>query len=35
MKILITSDSTCALSREEAKKIGLPILPLNVIVDGT
>lgn len=34
MKILVTSDSTCALSREEAQKIGLPILPLNVIVDG-
>lgn len=34
MKILVTSDSTCALSREEAEKIGLPILPLNVIVDG-
>ncbi len=34
MKILVTSDSTCALSRAEAEKIGLPILPLNVIVDG-
>lgn len=34
MKILITSDSTCSLSRVEAEKIGLPILPLNVIVDG-
>ena len=34
MKILVTSDSTCALARDEAEKIGLPILPLNVIVDG-
>ncbi len=34
MKILITSDSTCALDRKEAEKIGLPILPLNVIADG-
>lgn len=34
MKILITSDSTCSLPRTEAEKIGLPILPLNVIVDG-
>lgn len=34
MKILVTSDSTCALARSEAEKIGLPILPLNVIVDG-
>ncbi len=33
-KILISCDSTCALPRDEAKKIGLPILPLNVIVDG-
>lgn len=34
MKILVTSDSTCALDRQEAEKIGLPILPLNVIVNG-
>lgn len=33
-KIIISCDSTCALPRDEAKKIGLPILPLNVIVDG-
>lgn len=34
MKILVTSDSTCALERKEAEKIGLPILPLNVIANG-
>lgn len=33
-KIVVTSDSTCSLPREEAAKIGLNILPLNVIVDG-
>lgn len=33
-KIIVTSDSTCALPREVAAKIGLNILPLNVIVNG-
>lgn len=33
-KIAVTSDSTCALSLDKAKEIGLKILPLNVIVDG-
>ncbi len=33
-KRIVTSDSTCAISRKDAEKIGLPILPLNVIVDG-
>jgi len=33
-KLIVTSDSTCAISRAEAEKIGLPIMPLNVIVDG-
>lgn len=33
-KIAVTSDSTCALSRVDAAKIGLEILPLNVIVDN-
>lgn len=33
-KLIISSDSTCAISRADAEKIGLPILPLNVIVDG-
>lgn len=33
-KVLVTSDSTCSLPRSEAEKIGLPILALNVIVDG-
>ncbi len=33
-KIIITSDSTCALPRDEAAKIGLNILPLNAIVNG-
>ncbi len=34
MKIAISSDSTCAISQKEAKKLGIYILPLNVIVDG-
>lgn len=34
MKIAISSDSTCAISRQEAKEIGVYIFPLNVIVDG-
>lgn len=34
MKIAISSDSTCAISQNEAKEIGIYILPLNVIVDG-
>ena len=34
MKIAISSDSTCAISQEEAKEMGIYILPLNVIVDG-
>jgi DegV family protein with EDD domain len=33
-KRIVTSDSTCAISRKDAAKIGLPILPLNVIIDG-
>lgn len=31
---IVTSDSTCAISRKDAEKMGLPILALNVIVDG-
>ena len=34
MKIAISSDSTCAISQQEAKEMGIYILPLNVIVDG-
>lgn len=34
MKIAISSDSTLALTQKEAKKLGIYILPLNVIVDG-
>ena len=34
MKIAITADTTCALSKAEIKELGLHILPLNVIVDG-
>lgn len=34
MKIAISADSTCAISQNESKKIGIYILPLNVIVDG-
>ena len=34
MKIAISSDSTCAISQAKAKKLGIYILPLNVIVDG-
>ena len=33
-KIAISADSTCAISQEKAKELGLFILPLNVIVDG-
>lgn len=33
MKILITADSTCCLSKEEAARLHIPILPLNIIVD--
>lgn len=33
-RIAITADTTCAISKEEAKALGLHILPLNVIVDG-
>ncbi|MDY4788906.1 MAG: DegV family protein [Bacilli bacterium] len=33
-KIVITTDSTCAISQEEAKSLGIFVLPLNVIVDG-
>ena len=32
--IAISADSTCAISQEQAKELGLFILPLNVIVDG-
>lgn len=34
MKIAVSSDSTCAIRQEEAKSLGIYILPLNVIVDG-
>lgn len=34
MKIAVSSDSTCAIKQEEAKSLGIYILPLNVIVDG-
>lgn len=34
MKIAISSDSTCAISQAKSKKLGIYILPLNVIVDG-
>ena len=33
-KIIVTSDSTCAMPRDIASSIGLNILPLNVIVNG-
>lgn len=33
MKIAISSDSTCSISQERSKKLGIHILPLNVIVD--
>ncbi len=33
-KIAISSDTTCALDRNIAQKLGLFLLPLNVIVDG-
>ena len=33
-KIIVTSDSTCAMPRDVAASIGLNILPLNVIVNG-
>lgn len=33
-KIAVSSDTTCAISKENAKKLGLFLLPLNVIVDG-
>lgn len=33
-KIAISSDTTCALNQEIAKKLGLFLMPLNVIVDG-
>ena len=34
MKIAISADSTCAISQVKSKKLGIFILPLNVIVDG-
>lgn len=34
MKIAISSDSTCAISQNHSKELGIYILPLNVIVDG-
>lgn len=33
-KIAITSDSTLALSHEQAKALGIYVLPLNVIIDN-
>ena len=34
MKIAVSSDSTCAIYNEESNKLGIFVLPLNVIVDG-
>lgn len=35
MKIALSTDSSCTISKELAKKLGIFVFPLNVIVDGT
>ena len=35
MKIALSTDTSCTISKELAKELGIYIFPLNVIIDGT
>ncbi len=34
MKIALSTDTSCGISKELAKKLNIQVFPLNVIVDG-